>query len=61
MINMALKWHHKNISNEVTILKKFWQSFNMFFGSFDCDYTHIVVVNPFFLFFSYPCVEVTMT
>jgi hypothetical protein len=39
MINLALKWHHKNISNKVIVLKEFWQSFNMVFDLFDCDYT----------------------
>jgi hypothetical protein len=24
MINMALKWHHKNISNKIIIFKEFW-------------------------------------
>jgi hypothetical protein len=61
MINIALKWHHKNISNKVTILKKFWPSSNMVLGLFDCDYTHIVVVNHFPPFLSYPCAGVTMT
>jgi hypothetical protein len=28
MITMALKWHHKNISNKFTILKEFWWSIN---------------------------------
>jgi hypothetical protein len=42
MINMALKWHHKNISNKVTILKEFWWSFDMAFSSFDYDCTHKV-------------------
>jgi hypothetical protein len=36
---MALKWHHKNISNKITILKEFWWLFNMVFGLFDCDCT----------------------
>jgi hypothetical protein len=39
MITMALKWHHKNISNKIIILIEFWWSHNVFFGSFDCDYT----------------------
>ncbi len=39
MITMALKWHHKNISNKITILKEFWQSYDIVFGLFDCDYT----------------------
>jgi hypothetical protein len=38
MINMALKWHHKNISNKIIIFIKFWQSPDVLFGSFDCDY-----------------------
>jgi hypothetical protein len=59
MINMALKWHHKNISNKVTNLKEFWRLSNMVFSSFDC--IQIVIVNHFFLFLSYPCVGVTMT
>jgi len=29
MINMALKWHHKNISNNFTIFIKFWRLPNM--------------------------------
>jgi hypothetical protein len=37
MINMTLKWHHKNISNQITIFIKFWQSPNVVFGSFDYD------------------------
>jgi hypothetical protein len=40
MINMTLKWHHKNISNKITVFIKLWQSFDMFFGLIDCDYTH---------------------
>jgi hypothetical protein len=24
MINMALKWHHKNISNKITVFIEFW-------------------------------------
>ncbi len=40
MINMALKWHHKNTSNKITIFIKFWQTPNIFFGLFNCDYTH---------------------
>ncbi len=39
MINLALKWYPKNISNKVIVLKEFWQLFNMVFDSFDCDYT----------------------
>jgi hypothetical protein len=31
MINMASKWHHKNISNKITIFIQFWQLFEMFF------------------------------
>jgi hypothetical protein len=41
MITMALKWHHKNIFNKITILKEFLQSSNIVFYSFDCDYTHM--------------------
>jgi len=40
MINMALKWHHKNISNKITVFIKFRWLLDMFFGLFDCDYTH---------------------
>ncbi len=40
MINMALKWHHKNVFNKIIIFIEFWWSPNMFFGPFDCDYTH---------------------
>jgi len=43
MIKMALKWHHKNISNKIIVFIKFWQFPNVFFGSFDCDYTHVVL------------------
>jgi hypothetical protein len=39
IINMALKWHHKNISNKITVFIEFWRLLNMFFGSFDCDCT----------------------
>jgi hypothetical protein len=39
MINMALKWHHKNIFNKITIFIEFWWSLDVLFGSFDCDYT----------------------
>jgi len=44
MINMALKWHHKNISNKIIIFIEFWWSLDMFFSLFDCDYTHVGVV-----------------
>jgi hypothetical protein len=40
MINMALKWYHKNISNKITVFIEFWWSPDVLFGSFDCDYTH---------------------
>ncbi len=43
MINMALKWHHKNISNKIAIFIEFWQSPNVLFASFDCDYTQRVL------------------
>jgi len=33
----------KYISNKIIVLKEFWQSSNMVFGSFDCDYTHIII------------------
>jgi hypothetical protein len=49
MISMALKWHHKNIFNKITVFVKFWQSPNMFFDSFDCDYTRRVYGS------SWPC------
>jgi len=39
MINMALKWHHKNIFNKITIFIEFWCLPDMFFSLFDCDYT----------------------
>jgi len=42
MIKMALKWHHKNISNKITIFIEIWQFLNMFFGSFDYDCTQIL-------------------
>jgi len=32
MINMALKWHHKNISNKIIVFIEFWQSPNVLFG-----------------------------
>ncbi len=35
MINMTLKWHHKNISNKITILIEFWYLLDMFFRLFD--------------------------
>ncbi len=41
MITIALKWHHKNIFNKITILNFFWQSSNIVFCSFDCDSTHM--------------------
>jgi hypothetical protein len=40
MIQMALKWQHKNISNKIIVFIEFWWSPNVFFGSFDCDCTH---------------------
>jgi hypothetical protein len=39
MINMTLKWHHKNIFNKIAVFIKFWWLPNVFFGSFDCDCT----------------------
>jgi hypothetical protein len=39
MIAMALKWHHKNISNKNIVLKEYWRSSNMVFGLFDYDCT----------------------
>jgi len=42
MINMPLKWHHKNKSNKIAIFIKFWQLLDMFFGSIDCDCTHFL-------------------
>jgi hypothetical protein len=39
MIDMALKWHHKNISNKIIIFIEFWWSPNVLFGLLDCDYT----------------------
>jgi len=36
MINLALKWHHKNISNNITVFIEFWWPPDMFFGSLDC-------------------------
>jgi hypothetical protein len=30
MITMALKWHHKNISNKIIVLKKYWRLFTWF-------------------------------
>jgi hypothetical protein len=39
MINLTLKWHHKNISNKITIFIEFWCSLDMLFSSFDCDCT----------------------
>jgi hypothetical protein len=38
-INMALKWHHKNIFNKNIIFIEFWRLPNVLFDSFDCDYT----------------------
>jgi hypothetical protein len=43
MINMTLKWHHKNISNKITVSIKFWESLNMFSSSFDCDCTLLLI------------------
>ncbi len=40
MINMALNWHHKNIFNKIIVFIEFWLSFDVFFDSFDYDYTH---------------------
>jgi hypothetical protein len=45
--NMALKWNHKNISNKIMVFIEFWWLPNMFFGSFDCDYTPIPPKMPF--------------
>jgi hypothetical protein len=42
MINMSLKWHHKNISNKIIIFIKFWRSPNMLFGLFDYDCTQLL-------------------
>jgi hypothetical protein len=39
---MALKWHHKNISNKIVVFIEFWQLLDVFFGSIDCDYTHFL-------------------
>ncbi len=47
MLNMALKWHHKNISNNIIIFVEFWRLPDMFFGSFDCDYMPIPRKTPF--------------
>jgi hypothetical protein len=38
-INMAIMWHHKNISNKITIFIEFWWLLEVLFGSFHCDYT----------------------
>ncbi len=38
MINMVLKWHHKNIFNKVIVLKVFCKLFDMVFGLFDCEF-----------------------
>ncbi len=43
MITMALKWHHENIFNKITILKKIWQSFDIVFCSFDYDHTQMAL------------------
>jgi hypothetical protein len=40
MINMALKWHHKNISNKIVVLIEFLRSPNVLFGLFDYDCNH---------------------
>jgi hypothetical protein len=45
MINMALKWHHKNIYFKITILKEFWGLFNMVFSLFDCECTLFTMRN----------------
>jgi hypothetical protein len=39
IITMALKSHHKNISKKIIVVKEFWSSSNMIFGSFDCHYS----------------------
>jgi hypothetical protein len=39
-INMALKWHHKNIFNKIIVFTNFWQLVDVLFDSFDCDYSH---------------------
>jgi hypothetical protein len=39
MITMASKWHHKNISYKIIVLKEFQWSSDMVFGLFDCDCT----------------------
>ncbi len=45
MINMALKWQHKTIFFKITILKEFWQLFDMVFSLFDCDCTLFTMKN----------------
>jgi hypothetical protein len=45
MINMTLKWHHKNISNKITIFIEFWWWLDVFLGSFECDYIHVSLVS----------------
>jgi hypothetical protein len=42
IIDMTLKWHHKNISNKIIVFIKFWQLPNVFFSLFNCDYTHTI-------------------
>jgi hypothetical protein len=39
MISMVLKWYHKKISHKIVVFIKFWWSFDVIFGSFDCDCT----------------------
>jgi hypothetical protein len=53
MITMALKWHHKNISNKIIVLKEFWWSSDMVFGLFDCDCTLDNNLNLFWLRFNF--------
>jgi hypothetical protein len=53
MIIMASKWHHKNISNKITVLKEFQWLFDMVFGLFDCDCTLDNNLNVFWLKFNF--------
>jgi len=46
MINKALKWHHKNISNKIIVFIEFLWSPDVLFGLFDCDYTLPFIKTP---------------
>jgi hypothetical protein len=54
-INMALKWHHKNIYNKITVFIEFWRLLDMFFGSIDygCTQNHVSLIIYILYFFMF--------